>query len=113
MRMERHRADWWAKRIEELAQGGDAQEIARRHGVKARTLIWWRSQLRKRARERTGRKPRLLPVVVRSAAGRAVPAAPESGLEVFVEVGGARMTLRGAVRPEHLAAIVSASALAC
>ena len=110
--MERHRADWWAKRIEELAKGGDAEEIARRHGVKARTLIWWRSQLRKKARETTGRRPRLLPVVVRSAA-RAVPAAPESALEVFVEVGDARMTLRGAVRPEHLAAIVSASARAC
>ena len=110
--MERHRADWWAKRIEELAKGGDAEEIARRHGVKVRTLIWWRSQLRKKAPERTGRKPRLLPVVVRSAA-RGVPAVPESALEVFVEVGGARMTLRGAVRPEHLAAIVSASARAC
>ncbi len=110
--MERHRAEWWAKRIEELAQSGDAEEIARRHGVKARTLIWWRSQLRKKARERTGGKPRLLPVVVRSAprAGRA-PA--ESALEVFVEVGAARMTLRGAVTAEHLAAIVSASARAC
>jgi len=42
-----------------------------------------------------------------------VPAAAESGLEVFVEVGDARMTLRGAVRPEHLAAIVAASARAC
>ena len=110
--MERHRAEWWAKRIEELAKGGDAEEIARRHGVKMRTLIWWRSQLRKKARERTGRKPRLLPVVVRSAA-RAVPAAPESALEVFVEVGGARMTLRGAVSPEHLVVIVSASARSC
>ena len=38
--MERHRADWWAERLEELAQGGDADEIARRHGVRARTLIW-------------------------------------------------------------------------
>ena len=110
--MERHRAEWWAKRIEELAQGGDADEIARRHGVRTRTLIWWRSQFRKKARKKTSRKPRLLPVVVRSTA-RAVPAPAESALEVFVEVGAARMTLRGAVRPEHLAAIVSASAGAC
>ena len=110
--MERHRAEWWAKRIEELAQGGDAEEIARRHGVKTRTLIWWRSQLRKKARERTGRKPRLLPVVVRSAP-RPVRALAKSALEVFVEVGDVRMTLRGAVTAEHLAAIVSASARAC
>ena len=110
--MERHRAEWWAKRIEELAQGGDAEDIARRHGVKTRTLIWWRSQLRKKARDRTGRKPRLLPVVIRSAP-RAAPAPAEPALEVFVEVGAARMTLRGAVTAEHLAAIVSASARAC
>jgi transposase-like protein len=110
--MERHRAEWWAKRIEELAQGGDADEIARRHGVKTRTLIWWRSQLLKKAREWPGLRPRLLPVVVRSAP-RAVPAPAESALEVFVEVGAARMTLRGAVTAEHIAAIVSASARAC
>ena len=32
-------------------------------------------------------------------------------LEVFVEVGGARLSMRGDVRPEHLAAIMSAAAL--
>jgi transposase-like protein len=111
--MERHRADWWAERVDELAQGGDADEIARRHGVRTRTLIWWRSQLRRKSRAKASKKqPRLLPVVVRSTA-RPVRVGPESALEVFVEVGGARMTLRGAVRPEHLAAIVSASARAC
>jgi hypothetical protein len=109
--MERHRADWWAERIAELAQGGDAEEIARHHGVRKRTLIWWRSEIRRQSRKKTG-KPRLLPVVVRSTP-RAVRPAPEQALEVFVEVGAARMTLRGAVTAEHLAAIVSASARAC
>ena len=99
-------------RIEELAQGGDADEIALRHGVKTRTLIWWRAQLRKKARKKPARAPRLLPVVVRSAS-RAAPVSREAALEVFVEVGAARMTLRGAVTPEHLAAMVSASARVC
>ena len=98
--------------VEELAQGGDADAIARQHGVRTRTLIWWRSQLRRKSRDKTGRKPRLLPVVVRMPA-RAAPAGPEHGLEVFVEVGAARMTLRGAVTAEHVAAIVSASARGC
>jgi transposase-like protein len=110
--MERHRADWWAERIAELAQGGDADEIARRYGVRTRTLIWWRSQLLRKSRKKTGKRPRLLPVVVRSTA-RPVRPAILSTLEVFVEVGAARMTLRGAVTAEHLAAIVSASARAC
>jgi hypothetical protein len=88
-----------------------ADEIARLHGVRARTLIWWRSQLRKRSRDRKS-KPRLLPVVVRTP-NRTTPVGSEHDLEVFVEVGGARMTLRGAVTGEHLAAIVSASARGC
>ena len=107
--MERHHAGWWAERLEELAQGGDAEEIARRHGVKARTLIWWRSQLRRRSPAKASKKPRLLPVVVRSSA----PTVRESALEVFVEVGATRMTLRGAITAEHLAAIVAASSRAC
>ena len=110
--MERHPAVWWAERIAELAQGGDADEIARRDGVRKRTLIWWRSQLLRRSKKKKGKRPRLLPVVVRSTP-RPVRATPESALEVFVEVGAARMTLRGAVTAEHLAAIVSASARAC
>ena len=110
--MERHRADWWAKRVEELAQGGDADEVARRHGVKTRTLIWWQSELRRKSLAKSSKKPRLLPVVVRAPL-RPVHAAPEWALEVVVEVGAARMTLRGAVTAEHVAAIVSASARPC
>jgi hypothetical protein len=107
----RHTADWWAKRIEELAQSGDACAVARRHGVRERTLIWWRSELRRRARKET--KPRLLPVVVRAVLPQASPHAPRADeLEVFVEIGAARMTVRGAVSAEHLAALVTASARA-
>ena len=110
--MERHPAEWWAKRVDELAEGGNADAIARQHGVRTRTLIWWRSQLRRKSRDKRGRKPRLLPVVVRTPA-RAAPAGAEPGLAVFVEVGGARMTLRGEITGEHLAAIVSAAARGC
>ena len=110
--MGRHPAEWWAKRVDELAQGGDAEVIARQHGVRSRTLIWWRSQLRKQSRDKKGSTPRLLPVVVRASA-RPVATSPEHGFEVFVEVGTTRMTLRGAVTGEHLAAIVAAAARAC
>lgn len=105
--MARHDAGWWAERLEELARGGDAAEIARRYGVRERTLIWWRSELRRRSRDKT--KQRLLPVVV---APRRVEAA-RPDLEVVVEVGPSRMVVRGAVSAEHLAAIVAASARVC
>lgn len=108
--MSRHGAEWWAERIEELAQTGDAEGIARRHGVRAKTLRWWRSELRRRGRKPSPVATRLLPVVVSSAPPRTVAS---SDLEVVVEVGPMRMTMRGAVTAEHLAALVAASARAC
>lgn len=108
--MARHGAEWWAKRVEEVDRGGDPGVIARRHGVRERTLIWWRSELRRRARETPG--PRLLPVVV-SAPARDTAAMHAGELEVFVEIGSIRMTLRGAVSAEHVAAIVASSSRSC
>ena len=105
--MAKHNAAWWAERIEELARGGDAREIADRYGVRERTLIWWRSELRRRPSKRS--RQRLLPVVV--GPSRVEPLRPE--LEVVVDVGMTRMTLRGAVSAEHIAAIVTASTRSC
>ena len=108
----RHTASWWAERVGELAATGDARGIARRHGIRERTLKWWRSELRRRARdgEHTGASPRLLPVVVKPP-----PATPKASdeLEVFVEIGSTRISMRGDVRPEHLVALVSAAARSC
>ena len=106
----RHAAEWWAERVAELAATGDAQAVARRHGVKVGTLKWWRTELRERSR--AAPSPRLLPVVVK-AAPPPRPRAPVDELEVFVEVGAARVTLRGGVSAEHLAAIVTAAARSC
>jgi len=108
--MSRHRAEWWAERIAELTQTGDVEGIARRYGVRPKTLVWWRSELERRGRIAAERGARLLPVVV-SAPTRGAHASAD--LEVVVEVGRTRMTMRGAVTAEHLAALVSASASAC
>lgn len=107
----RHNAEWWAGPVAELAASGDARAVARRHGVTERTLIWWRSELRKRSRDTTAQ--RLLPVVVRRAPQRVTTAHTPDGLEVIVEIGAARMTLRGEVTADHLAAIVTASSRTC
>lgn len=94
----------------EVEARGDAEAVAHRHGVKASTLRWWRTELRKRARPVAS--PRLLPVVVRATPPRVRVDDAES-LEVCVEIGATRMTLRGDVSSEHLAAIVTAAARAC
>ena len=78
-RMVKHTADWWAERLKELSDTGDVRAVARRHGVRERTLIWWRSELRRRAREKVARPPRLLPVVVQ-AKSSPVPTARGEGL---------------------------------
>ena len=108
--MAKHEPKWWADRLEEVAAGADAAEVALRHGVREQTLLWWRSELQRRKRKPApSAKPRLLPVVV--AAPRAV--AVGAGVELVVEIGRTRMTMRGCVSAEHLAAIVTASARAC
>ncbi len=109
--MAKHPAAWWAKRVEELQKVGDPEEVARRHDVNAKTLVWWRAELARRAREASAGGPRLLPVVIeqpRSEAGRDV-----RELEVVVEIGAARLSLRGAVTGEHLGAIVGKLAASC
>lgn len=107
--MRGHTAEWWAARVDELATVGDARVVAKRHGVKARTLIWWRSELRKRGRKEA--RPRLLPVVV--AAETSAASSGRDEIEVFVELGSTRVTVRGAITAEHLAAIVRASPRSC
>lgn len=106
----RHTAEWWTERVAELKASSDVRAVAQRHGVSERTLKWWRSELRRRARDK--RSPRLLPVVVKPTRPPVAAAALDE-LEVVVEVGAARMTLRGAVSGDHLAAIVTASARTC
>ena len=106
--MSRHMESWWAKRVDELSRGEDAESIARRHGVKARTLVWWRSELVRRAREKPTSTPRLLPVVV-DRSRRAIVEVRDDVLDVVVELDAARVVVRGALRPEHLAALVTAA----
>lgn len=100
--MARHREDWWAKRVEELTKSGDAEAVARRHKVRMRTLVWWRSELARRARDRRQTGPRMLPVVVATSASE--PTRTE--IEVVIEIGAARLSARGALSPEHLVALV-------
>ena len=99
--MTRHKAAWWAERVADLARGGDSRAISRRYGVKEQTLIWWRSELRKRG---VAGVTRLLPVTI-------APVAPgiARDIEVVVELGATRVCVRGAIGVEHLAALVTAA----
>ncbi|MFI5297309.1 MAG: hypothetical protein ACHREM_04365 [Polyangiales bacterium] len=116
--MAKHRAAWWQKRVDEWAAGGDPEQIARRYNVTTKTLSWWRAELSRRARRTVaGDTPTFLPVVVGTAStpGTAMAtsnAAPAS-LDVVVEVGSARMSLRGAIDTAHIEAIVRGMVARC
>ena len=103
--MARHKWEWWQQRVAEVDEGAPVEEVARQHGVRAKTLVWWRTELKRRARKRTG--PRLLPVVVSS------PRPIAGSVEMLVEVGAARMHLKGTVTPEYLGAVINAVARRC
>jgi hypothetical protein len=107
--MSRHGAAWWRERVKELARGGDAEQIASRHGVRASSLKWWRWEFARRERDAG---PRLLPVVVESAPDRRA-GRTDDALEVVVESGAFRVSVRGAVSAEHLAALMAAVSGAC
>ena len=70
--------------------------------------MWWRSELARRARDAPASAPRLLPVVV-DRSRRALVEVRDDVLDVVVELDAARIVVRGAIRPEHLAALVAAA----
>ena len=108
--MAKHRAEWWQKRIDEWAAGGDPEAIARRHGVRLKTLSWWRSELPRRARRTSiDAAPTFVPLVVgvpSTSATTTSDAGSCSDVVVVVQVGAARMSVRGPIGTAHVEAIV-------
>lgn len=112
--MARHHAGWWGERVAELAEGNDVAVVARRHGVSVRLLKWWRWKLGSEARIATasastkirspGRLQRLLPVVIAPAV---VPGSHVDDVTTIIETSRGRVTMRGQLSAEQLAAVVA------
>lgn len=120
--MARHDAGWWAERVAELERVGDAERIARRHGVTVKLLKWWRWKLRSEAtkaevdttqRARVRRdEQRLLPVVL--ATEPAVTADErEPDATTIIETSRGRISIRGTLTPEQLGAVVAELVRGC
>lgn len=114
--MARHDAGWRAERVAEFERTGDAERVARTYRVTVRLLKWWRWRLRSGAPKvaaaavsRAGKprnEQRLLPVVVTR---DAEPAAEdhEPGSSTIIETTRGRISIRGSLSPEQLAAVVA------
>jgi hypothetical protein len=61
---ERHTREFWLRLIDEVERGRPLDVVAKQHGVRPRTLVWWRWRVGQGPRK-SRRKARLLPVVVR------------------------------------------------
>jgi hypothetical protein len=101
--MARHPRSFWETRVAELDAGESVDDVARRHRVKATTLRWWRSALRREQAE----VPAFLPVVVRRAPllGGAAP------LELVVGDAVLRVPIGADV--DYVAALLRAVGLPC
>lgn len=106
--MARHARSFWEQRVAEVERGAPLEAVARRHGVNAKTLQWWRFELRRQSREAAPAPvPTLLPVVVRGG--------PDStrGGQVEIALGRAVMRVPVGTDVEYVAALVGAVARQC
>jgi transposase-like protein len=97
---------FWEKLASEVDRVGSVERVARRHGVEARSLTWWRWRLRRDLAEKAkattkARAPRLLPVVVEAGA-----VAASSVIEIAV--GDLRVRVQPGTEVGYVAALVEA-----
>ena len=59
--VKRHPRPFWEKLVAEVEAGSAMAAVARRHSVRATTLRWWRTQIRKRVRASS---VRIIPVTI-------------------------------------------------
>lgn len=103
----RSRAEW-EQLVREVESGGSIAEVARRHGVRPRTLTWWRWQLRRRKGARSVSKAvQLVPVRVREVVRPPV----DDVVEVLVR--GAIVRLRVGQDTRYVAELAAALAARC
>jgi len=103
----RSRADW-EHLVREVESGGSIAEVARRHGLRPRTLTWWRWQLRRGKVARSATKAvQMVPVRVREVVRPAV----DDVVEVLVR--GAVVRVRVGQDPRYVAELAAALAARC
>jgi transposase-like protein len=102
----------WRALIREQERSGLAvAEFARRRGVSAATLYWWRSQLSRRDGSRRGRRPKLVAVEV-VGSKEIDPSGGDRGFELEL-AGGRRLRVPARFDAEALSRLIAAVERAC
>jgi transposase-like protein len=100
----RHDREFWKRACMEVRRGGKICDVARRLGVKPRTLQWWSWKLGEVVRVE---QAEFLPVVVAGHPATAVTAAIE------LEANGVRIRVETGVDVRYVAELVAAIRGAC
>lgn len=107
MPVARHDRRFWERACREVERGAKVGAVARRLGVRAGTLSWWRWRLRREEpAPRRRRRAEFLPVVVAEPAVVA-PCAVE------VEASGVRLRVEIGTDVRYVAALVAAIRTTC
>jgi transposase-like protein len=101
----RHPRSFWKRLVSETERGGSIGPVALRHGVRPRTLMWWRWRLRHEPHSEVV-TPRLLPVVVEGHGGPPLH-------RVEVAVGDVRLRVETGTDVAYVAALVGALRAGC
>lgn len=97
--------------LEEVEGGGAVAEVARRHGIRPKTLSWWLWKLRQSKSKRRGPKraekaAALIPVVV------GVPSTKRAHV-VELSMGHLQLTFEAGTDPDYLTGLIRSLRSAC
>lgn len=112
MALRRSRAEW-EELVREVDRGGTIADVARRHGVRPRTLAWWRWTLRRgtvaRSATRKQRAVAMVPVRVRGES----PTVERVADAIEIAVRGVVVRIRVGQDTDYVARLVAAFAARC
>lgn len=108
MAVERRSRSFWKRLVAEVERGSTIARIAERHGVRPKTLAWWRWTLRREGDARVT-NAQLLPVVFSGGPSPAISG--EGGIAIEVRDVSFRVPLGSDV--SYVAALVAAVRATC
>jgi hypothetical protein len=102
----RHDREFWERACREVRRGAKADDVARRLGVRPRTLAWWCWQLGRKKTARRTRRAEFLPVVTSGAP-------PIVATRLELDANGVRIRVDVGTDVQYVAALVNALRASC
>jgi transposase-like protein len=99
----RHDRAFWSRAVGEVERGADVERVARRLGVRPKTLTWWSWKLgAERVTAKKKKETRLVPVVI-----EALPVA-SSDATIEIAIRDVRMRIVSGTDVRYVAALIDA-----